>query len=313
MKKQGMAIWMAAAMLSMAAPAFTQSDNRAGQGQAVVTILPKQHGESLAAVSTQDVNVKVNGNESSVTEWVPLRGAADWLELVLLIDGAARNLAQFGEITQFIQGLSPHTKVAIGYMQNGSAVLAGSLSADHAQVLHGLHIPGGGAGSSIGPYFCLSDLAKHWPSAERGVRREVVLVTDGVDAYDRRYDPEDPYVQAAIDDSARAGLVVYSIYWSSQTAGSFSGEGFAGQSLLQIVTQATGGNSYGLGTGNPVSFQPYFEDLARRLENQYRLGFAAQLDRKPAVESLKLKVGGMAASVTAPEWVFVDHAGATAK
>ena len=35
------------------------------------------------------------------------------------------------------------------------------------------------------------------------------MVTDGVDYYELRFDPEDPYVQAAIKDSAKAGLVVY--------------------------------------------------------------------------------------------------------
>ena len=28
-----------------------------------------------------------------------------------------------------------------------------------------------------------------------------------------RYDPEDPYVETAVNDSVRAGLIVYSIYW----------------------------------------------------------------------------------------------------
>ena len=32
--------------------------------------------------------------------------------------------------------------------------------------------------------------------------------------------------------------------------------------------QATGGKSFWQGMGNPVSFQPYFEELTRRLRNQ---------------------------------------------
>src|ERR1700734_3475486 len=68
---------------------------------------------------------------------------------------------------------------------------------------------------SSSPYFCLSDLAKNWPSADRSARREIIMITDGVDYYHLQYDPEDPYVQAAIDDSVRANLVVYSIYWRS--------------------------------------------------------------------------------------------------
>jgi len=39
------------------------------------------------------------------------------------------------------------------------------------------------------------------------------------------------------------------------------------------VTEATGGKNLWAGMGNPVSLQPYFEDLARRLGNQYELDF----------------------------------------
>jgi hypothetical protein len=314
MKKPGIAIWLATAALLVSTPAFPQSQNRGGQGQAVVTVLPRQHRELAPNISQQDLAVKVNGRESTVTGWVPLRGADDKLELVLLIDSSARNLigGQFAEITQFVQGLSPHTKMSIGYMENGRAVLAGPLSADHAQVLRGLHLPPGSPSAS--PYFCLSDLAKNWPAGDRAARHEVLMVTDGVDPYNRSYDPNNNYVQAAIADSVRAGLVVYSIYWSrgGDSMGASSGMN-GGQNYLADLTQATGGYSYWFGAGNPVSFQPYFEDLARRLENQYGLSFTARLDRKPAVESLRLKVGGLAAEVDAPQQVFVDRAAATAE
>jgi hypothetical protein len=308
MKNLRMAIWMAAGALLLA-PAFAQT----GQGRAVVTILPKQHGEALASISQQAVSIKVNGKPSTVTSWAPLRGANDSLELVILIDSSARTSlgSQINDITHFVNGLPPNAKAAIAYMQNGSAVFAGGLSADHAQVLRALHLPSGSPGSSASPYFCLSDLAKHWPSSNRAARREVVMVTDGVDYYEMRFDPEDPYVQAAIQDSVRAGLVVYTIYWQNKGPADRSlYENNAGQSLLLEVTDATGGKGFWEGMGNPVSFQPFFEELAQRLENQYALGFSAPLNGKPTMETMKLKVGGIAAEVAAPHQVFVDQAGA---
>jgi hypothetical protein len=81
----------------------------------------------------------------------------------------------------------------------------------------------------------------------------------------------------------------------------------AGQSLLNLVEQATGGESLWPGIGNPVSFQPCFEKLTRDLENQYELGFSASLEGKPTVATLKLKVGAQAVSVNAPQQVFVDR------
>ena len=169
---------MVAAALLIAAPAFAQGGNEGGHGHAVVTIFAR-HSEMSPNISQQDVSIKINGKDSSVTGWTPLHGANDGLELVVLIDGGARNLGrQFEEIKQFIQGLSPHTKAAVGYMQNGQAILAGPLSADHAQVVGEIHLS---AGPSSNPYFSLSDLAQHWPSGARGVRREVVLVSEGLE------------------------------------------------------------------------------------------------------------------------------------
>lgn len=294
---------MVSGTLWMAAPAFTQGEKAAGQGRAVVTILAK-HVEAAPKVAQQDLSIKVNGIPSTVTGWVQLQGADDGLELVLLIDSGAHNLGrQLEDIAHFVQAQGPRTKAAVAYMENGRAALEGPLSADHAQVVGQVHLP---AGVNSSPYFSLSDLARHWPSRERGVRREVVLFTDGIDPNTRSFDPDDPYVEAAIEDSVRAGLVVYTIYWQGRNggaAGSMTDNG--GQSLLAEVTQATGGYSYWSGMGNAVSFQPFFLDLARRLENQYELDFTARLDRKPRIESLKLKVEGLALEVTAPQQVLV--------
>ena len=124
----------------------------------------------------------------------------------------------------------------------------------------------------------------------------------------RRYDPEDPYVQTAIKDSVRAGLVVYSIYY--EIMGRIDRSFFAnnaGQSLLLEVEQATGGESLWPGIGNPVGFQSCFEKLTRDLANQYELEFSARLDGKPDVQTMKLKVGVPAVDVTAPQMAFVDR------
>jgi len=312
MKKLAFAITLAAGALMTAAPAFPQNESE-GHGQAVITVLPLHDREATPAnLSQQDLAIKVNGKDSTITNWIPLRGQNDQLELVVLIDSGARSsmATQMGEIANFVKTLPPTAKVSIAYMENGQSVLTGPLTTDHVQALKGLHISAGIPGGSASPYFCLSNLAQHWPSNDRGARREVVMITDGVDYYNPRYDPEDPYVQAAVTDSVRAGLVVYSIYWQNQ--GRFDRSMYAtnaGQNLLLNVTQATGGNSYWEGFGNPVSFQPYFKDLDRRLQNQYEVSFTAPLKGKPEVENLKLKVNGISGKIDAPQQVLVNHSG----
>ena len=305
MGKTVFASWIFVAALLLTVNGFAQDEKAGGQGQAVITILAK-HNEVAPTVPQQDVGAKVNGKDSTVMGWQPFKGANDSLELVVLIDSGARNIGrQLDEISRFIQNQGPDTKVAVGYMQNGRTVLAGPLSADHKQVSSELHLP---VGPTTNPYFSVSDLAQNCPSQDRRARREVVLLSDGVDPENRRFDPEDPYLEAAVRDSVKAGMVIFSIYWHTGPGGESSTTD-GGQSLLSELSQATGGNSYWSGSENPVSFQPYFEDMMKRFDNQYGLEFKAHLDRKPTVETLKLKVEGIGLQVTAPQQVYVDRPG----
>src|ERR1700687_5493504 len=262
MKTIGLAIALSAGAVLAASPAFAQKNDQQGQGRAVVTIMPQHPNDNVGQVP-HAFKVKVNGKESSVINFAPLQDSNSPVELVLLIDGGARTSlgSQFGDLETFVKEMPPNTRMAIAYMENGRAVLGSQLSSNGQDVLKSLHLSNGFPGSNASPYFCLSDLAKNWPSHDRTARREVLMVTDGVDNYDRRYDPEDPYVDTAVNDSVRAGLIVYSIYWKDMgRANNTWYENNAGQNLLLMVTQATGGNSYWEGVGNPVSLQPYFQD-----------------------------------------------------
>ncbi len=310
MKNPRMIAWMAFIALLIEAPAFALNGGAQdqGQGQAVVTVLPKHDGEVPTSVTNQDLSVKVNGKNAKVTKWAPFQSPDNNIELVLMIDDSARSSlgTQMEDIAQFIKTLPPNTKAAVAYMENGRAALSTPLTGDHEQLLRAIHLPGGSPRSTSSPYFCLSDLAQHWPSRDPQARREVVMVTDGVDYYQMRYDPEDPYVEAAITDAVKARLVVYSIYWMNQgRADRTAYENNAGQNLLLEVTQATGGKSFWEGMGNPVSFEPYFDELTRRFRNQYELGFNSGLGSKPEVETLKLKLSAPGTEVDTPQQVLV--------
>jgi hypothetical protein len=306
-QKLHFALLLAAGTFFAAHSAPAADQKQEGQGQAVITVLPGN--EMPGAIPQEALHAKVNGKDSEITGWTPLHSPDSKVEMVVLIDDGARSSlgTQMNDMTKFIQGLRPDAKVAVAYMQNGRAAFSGPLTTDHAAAVRELHLPTPGMpGVSASPYFCLSDLAKNWPSRDAKARREVVMVTDGVDNYEMRYDPEDPYVQAAINDSVRAHLIVYSIYWRNQ--GRFDRTGYAandGQNLLAQLTQATGGNSYWQGYGDPVSFEPYFADIDRRIDNQYELDFRAPVGSKPELESLKLQVS-VRAKIEAPQQVYVE-------
>jgi hypothetical protein len=305
----------AAAGLIAALPLFTAATFLTASGQSsngvqtktVVTVLPK-HSEPVPPITPKDLEIRVNGKTVQADSVVPLRGDRGGLELVILIDSGARTSLgrQMGEISKFVQSLPPTTEVAIAYMMNGRAIFQQPFTTDKNLALHALHLPGGVPGSSASPYFCISDLARNWPSRNLNNRREVLAITDGIDPYEVRFDPEDPYVRAAIHDSIRAGVIVDALYWHDM--GLASRIGFlatGGQSLLMLMTGDTGGRLYYQGLGNPVSFTPFLNDLGKRLENQYELGFAVPGKSKPELEPLKVKLEKPGVKLDAPRLVLV--------
>ena len=273
----------------------------------IVTVLPK-NSEEAPMIAQNDLKIKVNGKSVESPDITPLRGDRAGLELVILIDGGARNSLgrQMSDIADFVKSLPSSTEVGIAYMINGRAVFSQPLTADKTMALRALHLPGGSAGISASPYFCISDLAKHWPSNNTENRREVVVITDGIDPYEVRYDPADPYVQAATEDAIRAGVVVDAMYWHDM--GFASRVGFlanGGQNLLTLITSNTGGRLYYEGLSNPVTFAPFFRDLSKRLDNQYELNFMTQARKKAQVASLNVKLKVPGVKMDAPNLVYV--------
>jgi hypothetical protein len=307
MNLKALAASLTLSAMSFALPAVAQQGDTVA-AQTVVTVLPK--GGEAPDLRQQNLNVRADGKASEVTQWQALRGDSAGLELILLIDGTARTSIglQLSEMAKFIQSQPPTTLVGVAYMQNGQAAFAQNLTADHALAAKAIRLTGGSPGSNASPYFCLSDLAKHWPSVDAKNRREVVMVTDGIDRYNLRYDPEDPYLQAAITDSQKAGLIVYSIYFRDSGRLDSGYETNAGQNLLTLVAQATGGKLYWEGLGNPVSFQPFLADVSKRLENQYELGFTARAKSKAELVELKVKTDVSHVSIDAPQRVPVGAA-----
>jgi len=297
------------AALVLAPASFAQNEGPA-RGRAVITVMPQPDNQTAANVSQQDLQVKVNGKDAAITNVMPLRNNNDHLEVVVMLDSGARTsmATQFPDIRNFINGLPQGAKASLAYMEYGTAHLVSPLTTDRNAVLNGLKIPSGTPGQNASAYICLSDLAKHWPSNDPAARRIVVMISNGVDYYDPHFDMQDPYMEAAITDSIRANLVVYSIYW--QNRGRFDATNYAsfsGQNLLQQVTEATGGYSYWQGTGNPVSFQPYFKDIDKRLQNQFEIGVSAPVS-KPGVGSMKVKLNNGSGKLDAPQQVYLGHA-----
>ncbi len=113
----------------------------------MVTILPKHEGDAAANVSAQSARkLKVSGKDTSITNLVPLTGSRDGLDLVVLIDSAARNSLgnQLRALAQFIKNFAAHGAGCCGlYANSDTRPLPLRFTSDHAQAIGGLHLPGG--------------------------------------------------------------------------------------------------------------------------------------------------------------------------
>jgi len=259
-------------------------------GRAVVTAETKG-AEGVTVIPKRSISLYENRKLQDVSGWAPLRGSRSGLQLVVLLDDSSRgNLGlQLNDIRSFLGALPPTAQVAIAYMRNGTADLVQNFTKDHAQAAKALRLPQGIAGGNGSPYFCVSDLVKRWPAGNEDVRREVIMVTDGVDRYSgERFDPENPYVRAATSDAQKAGVIIYSIYYRG--AGRLDRSlavTDGGQNYLTQISGDTGGKVYLEGLGNPVSFSPFLSDIQRKLQNQYELTFVSTA--KPGLQSIRVK------------------------
>ncbi|HTU51979.1 MAG TPA: hypothetical protein VMF56_15415 [Acidobacteriaceae bacterium] len=290
--------------LAIQSSAMAQTENVAGQAQVIVTVNANQ-SKSPAALQQSDITVKVKGRPAAVESVTPINDANEPTQLVFMFDESARSYLalQIPDLKKFIMALPPSTEVAVAYMNNGVAVMAQKMTADHKKAADSLRLTNGIPGITGSPYFCLSDLAKHWPSQEKA-RRVVFMVTNGEDPYYRSRDLQDPYLAAAIQDSQKANLLVYSIYFRNTFGGgSTSFSTLMGQSYLQRLANETGGQFYSMAMSSPVSFEPFLKQFKQSLQRQYLLTFAASNTGRQTVQ-VQSKVSGL--KLTAPKAIYVE-------
>jgi hypothetical protein len=226
--------------------------------------------------------------------------------LLVLIDDSAR--ASFGTeiptLKQFVTSLPAGTEVGIGYMRNGMTQMAANFTTDHAAAAQKIRLALGPGGADVSPYDSLSDAIKHWPQTK--ARREVVMISSGIEGLGGGFSSDNPYVNAGINNALKAGIVVYTIY--SPAVGHYGHSYWReswGQNFLSMLSDATGGESYYVGFGTPVSFQPYLSDIRRNLDHQYLLTFQAKAQNKAGFEPIKVRVKDKDADLAAPDKVYV--------
>jgi hypothetical protein len=279
-----------AAVVLMAVPAFARA--QAGAPNVSVTTVVTALGPDYTApppITKADVNVYSRKNKLDVTGWEPAKGPHGALQLAILIDDAVspRDLGlQFKDLQNFIESQPDDAQVGIYYAQFGSAVAAAKFSADHSAVAKKLRLTlGRRSGNSPSIYLSLSDLVKKWPASTD--RREVLLITSGLDELEPGL--QDPYFDAALANTEKAGVIVHSIYVGPLRLG-LSFFGMIAQSNLGQITSQSGGDAFFQGLSTPISFAPFLQELGTILQNQYLLTFTAPASRNEKGELRPIQI-----------------------
>ena len=255
------------------------------QVQMTVTV-EARHGSEPPILHANDVLAFQRDERLAVTDFMPCRDEHAGLDLFILIDDASSTElgVQLNDLRRFIDAQPATTSVGVAYMQNATVKIAQNLTAHHSQAAGALRLPLGYPGVSPSPFLSLSDLIKRWPAG--ALRREVVLIGSGIDPLGGAI--VNPYLDAAIRDAQRAGVIVYTIY--TPAAGHLRHDFWRinwGQNHLSQMADETGGESYMIGFGPAVSFAPYLQQIADHLANQYLVRFLVKPGEKAGFQRVR--------------------------
>lgn len=273
----------------------------------VVVTAEARHGNTVPELTQSNLRVREAGKDRPVESLARIPPDAP-VQMMLLIDNSAGSNfdVQIQSMKEWVNSLPPTVQVGVAFMQNGLAQVTSPITADHAAAANSIRIAEGFGGADVDPYGSLSEAIKKWPKTSTGVRREVVMVTSGIEALGGGFAPNNPYVDRTISDAERAGVIVYGIF--NPSAGHF-GHTFwrstEGQNLLSQLCDATGGEAYMTTISAPVSFDPFLQDIRLRLGNQYRLSFMAAPENKAGLQPLKVSTRDDNAEAVAPNEVYV--------
>ena len=115
-----------------------------------------------------------------------------------------------------------------------------------------------------------------------------------------------PDVDSASSVEQRTGTIIHTIFIRAVgRLGSNFWEIANGQNGIAKLSDGTGGESFYLGTQNPVGFKPYLDNVQKALDNQYLLEFRAVPGKKSGLQYVKLTTEVAGAELVSADSVWV--------
>ena len=305
----------------------------------VITDQALNDNGELPALRAENVQVKVGKDISKVEHLIPAEGDNGALQLFVLIDDTCETSAlgnNLSDLRDFFNAQPPSTLTGVAYMSNTTIQVAQNLTTDHAAAAKALLLPRGSSSAMDSPYLSLINLVKAWP--RQNVRREVLMVSDGIDrlrgdttgttggfpsfsmggrgGWPSAPTPSTtmPTISSDADTASnvaqRYGVIVHSIYATGVgRLGRNAWEAQLGQGGVAKITDETGGEYFALGTQNAVSFKPYLDRLQKIFNNQYFLVFQVKPRKKEGLQRVSISTEVANVDIASANNVWVPSAG----
>src|SRR5580658_2241355 len=147
----------------------------------VITDEALRDDSEVPILRPENVQVKQGKTSLKVDHLIPARGDNAALQLFILIDDTCDTSIgnSLNDLRDFINAQPATTVVGVAYMSNASIQIVQNFTADHAAAAKAIRLPRGTLSTMDSPYLSLISLIKGWP--EQKVRREVLMVSDGID------------------------------------------------------------------------------------------------------------------------------------
>jgi len=312
-------------LLTLAVPTVRSQEKSvqaAVQVHLVITNEAVRGDGEVPRLQSGDVKVKQGKTFLRVNQLIPAQGDNAALQLFILVDDTLGSEIgnNLNDIRDFIKAQPASTVIAVGYMSNATVNIVQNFTPDHDLAVKALRLPRGTLSTMDSPYLSLISLVKGWP--QQNVRREVLMVTDGLDRLrgnptSSRLGPNygsvyhsmptiSPDVNSASEISQRYNVLVYSLYAVGVgRAARSSWDLQVGLSGLSKLADETGGDCFSLGTSSLVSFKPYLERLQKMFDNQYYVVFQAIPKSKAGLQRVNVTTEVSNAEIAAPDNAWV--------
>jgi hypothetical protein len=267
----------------MTGPVFVSGQRSSQKVRTVsvpISIFTKQElrqGQLEEIVQAERLIVRENREEQTILSIRSITDAPLALAILIQEDLSPTFNLQIRDLADFIRNLPKGSRVMVGYLGAGSLQVRQKFTNDLEKAAGSLRIVSSSASSGPkNPFIGLSEALDRFDALPAG-RRAVLLISDGLDISQgvaNSGPTQSLDLDRAILKAHRRSATVFSFYNPTELTDNGSSMLILnGQGSLARLADETGGRAFFQGSMAPISFDPFFRQLAMLLNRQFLLTY----------------------------------------